>query len=183
MWGWTHSFPPMRLCSPFGPRLASWRDLSEALSKSPRTSSPTSEHTLEPSLRTDARTSLRMARTRGQNNSLEKALRSALFREGLRYRIHHPVPGRPRRTIDIAFPPRKLAVFVDGCFWHGCPIHGTWPKRNSSFWRSKIEVNRERDADTDETLRSAGWLVIRFWEHEREGMCVGVVLRQLNLST
>ena len=64
------------------------------------------------------------------------------------------------------FPGIKVAVFVDGCFWHGCPVHGTWPKANADFWREKIETNRARDADTDRRLRENGWLVIRVWEHE-----------------
>jgi DNA mismatch endonuclease (patch repair protein) len=66
----------------------------------------------------------------------------------------------------VVFRPVKVAVFVDGCFWHGCPIHGTWPKANAEFWRQKIERNKERDADTDRRLADAGWLVVRVWEHE-----------------
>jgi DNA mismatch endonuclease (patch repair protein) len=59
-----------------------------------------------------------------------------------------------------------VAVFVDGCFWHGCPVHGTWPKANAEWWRAKILRNVQRDRDTDETLSEAGWKVLRFWEHE-----------------
>lgn len=138
-----------------------------------------SERSLVKALRTDRATSRRMARTRGRDNPLEKALRSALFRSGLRYRIHYPVPGTPRRTIDIAFPAQKLAVFVDGCFWHGCPAHGTWPTRNSAFWRAKIHANRERDLQTDASLRESGWRVLRFWEHERDDKCVRQIRRVL----
>jgi DNA mismatch endonuclease, patch repair protein len=136
-----------------------------------------SERSLAKALRTDRATSRRMARTRGRDNPLEKALRSALFRSGMRYRIHYPVPGTPRRTIDIAFPARKLAVFIDGCFWHGCPEHGTWPTRNSAFWKAKINANRERDHQTDASLRASGWRVLRFWEHERDNRCVRQILR------
>jgi DNA mismatch endonuclease (patch repair protein) len=66
----------------------------------------------------------------------------------------------------VAFPGRKIAVFVDGCFWHGCPEHATWPKQNAEFWREKIEANQRRDADTNDRLRSIGWTVLRFWSHE-----------------
>ena len=60
----------------------------------------------------------------------------------------------------------RVAIFVDGCFWHGCPVHGTWPKQNAAYWRAKIDQNKRRDRDTDERLREAGWHVVRFWEHE-----------------
>jgi DNA mismatch endonuclease (patch repair protein) len=120
-----------------------------------------------------------MARTHARDNPVEKALRSALFRSGLRYRIHYPVPGRPRRTIDVAFPSRKLAVFIDGCFWHGCPEHGTWPTRNGPFWREKIQANRARDLQTDSSLRALGWRVLRFWEHDSDEKCVRQILRAL----
>jgi DNA mismatch endonuclease (patch repair protein) len=66
----------------------------------------------------------------------------------------------------VVFGPAKVAIFVDGCFWHGCPIHGTWPKANAEFWREKIERNKERDADTNQRLEQAGWKVFRVWEHE-----------------
>lgn len=64
------------------------------------------------------------------------------------------------------FGPAKVALFVDGCFWHGCPEHATWPKRNSDFWRTKIEKNRSRDTETDQLLAEAGWMSLRVWEHE-----------------
>ena len=66
----------------------------------------------------------------------------------------------------MTFPKSRVAVFVDGCFWHGCPEHGTWPKANASWWRQKIEGNRLRDADTTSRLTEAGWVVVRVWEHE-----------------
>jgi len=71
-----------------------------------------------------------------------------------------------RRTIDITFTASRVAVFVDGCFWHGCPLHGSSPKNNSAWWRAKIDANISRDRDTDARLRVAGWTVIRVWEHE-----------------
>lgn len=107
----------------------------------------------------------RMQAQRRKDTRAERAIRSALHRRGFRYRLEWPVPGR-RRRIDIAFPSIALAVFVDGCFWHGCPEHATWPKANAEWWREKIEANRVRDADTNARLEAAGWRVIRVWEHE-----------------
>lgn len=85
---------------------------------------------------------------------------------GARYRVDFAVLKKPRRVADIAFPGLKIAVFVDGCFWHGCPEHASWPKQNAEFWRQKIETNRARDMDTDSRLVALGWGVIRVWEHE-----------------
>lgn len=110
--------------------------------------------------------SRRMARVRQKDTDAEIALRRELFRLGLRYRVDYVVLLKPRRVADIAFPGLKIAVFVDGCFWHGCPIHATWPKRNAELWKQKIEANRARDADTNERLREAGWTELRIWRHE-----------------
>jgi DNA mismatch endonuclease, patch repair protein len=107
-----------------------------------------------------------MQRQRQRDTGAEMALRSLLHRRGLRFRIHYPLPGLRRRA-DIAFPRARIAVFVDGCFWHGCPEHGTWPKENADWWREKIEGNRRRDRDTDSKLFENGWQAIRVWEHER----------------
>jgi DNA mismatch endonuclease (patch repair protein) len=71
-----------------------------------------------------------------------------------------------RRRADLTFVRARVAVFVDGCFWHGCPRHVTWPKANADWWRAKIDANRRRDADTTRRLRVAGWRVVRVWEHE-----------------
>jgi len=111
-------------------------------------------------------TSRRMAKVRQKGTDAEIALRRELYRRGLRYRVDYEVLKKPRRVADVAFPGLKIAVFVDGCFWHGCPEHATWPKWNAEFWRQKIEANRLRDADTNERLRSSGWMVLRFWEHD-----------------
>jgi len=108
----------------------------------------------------------RMQRQPKKDTHAELRLRSGLFRAGMRYRVHFPVPGNARRTIDIAFPRRKVAVFVDGCFWHGCPLHGRHVKTNEEWWTRKVDRNRERDRDTDALLREQGWLVVRVWEHE-----------------
>ncbi|HVA73049.1 MAG TPA: very short patch repair endonuclease [Acidimicrobiales bacterium] len=98
----------------------------------------------------------------------ELALRRELHRRGLRYRLHLPVvPGTRRRLVDVVFVGPKVAVFVDGCFWHGCREHGrTLPKANSWYWPAKIERNVRRDLDTSERLGAAGWAVLRIWEHE-----------------
>lgn len=107
-----------------------------------------------------------MSATGQRDTPPELEIRRRLFKKGLRYRVDYPVIAKPRRRGDIVFPRLKLAIFVDGCFWHGCPIHGTWPKSNADFWRKKIETNQARDIDTNERLREQGWLVLRFWEHE-----------------
>jgi len=107
-----------------------------------------------------------MARVKQKNTSAEVSLRRELFRAGLRYRLDFVVLSKPRRVADIAFPKLRIAVFVDGCFWHGCPVHGTWPKQNAEFWWQKIEANVRRDADSNDRLRAAGWQVLRFWEHD-----------------
>nr|WP_198955233.1 very short patch repair endonuclease [Kineosporia sp. R_H_3] len=96
----------------------------------------------------------------------ELAVRRALHAAGERYRVFVKVPTAPRRTIDIAFTRAKVAVFIDGCFWHGCPDHGEVPASNTDWWIAKIHRNRVRDADTRQILEDAGWVVLRFWEHE-----------------
>ncbi len=108
----------------------------------------------------------RMRATGRRDTAPEMALRSILHRMGMRYRVDKSPLKGIRRRADLVFGPPKVAVFVDGCFWHGCPIHGTWPKKNAEFWRSKIETNKRRDADTDRLLEEAGWSPIRIWEHE-----------------
>ncbi|MFJ9550009.1 very short patch repair endonuclease [Streptomyces erythrochromogenes] len=107
-----------------------------------------------------------MSRQKSRDTGVEIALRKALHAKGARYRVHkRPVKG-VRREADIVFGPARVAVFVDGCFWHGCPLHATWPKNNAEFWKTKIEGNRRRDGDTDARLADAGWLAVRVWEHE-----------------
>ncbi|WP_026330274.1 very short patch repair endonuclease [Caldimonas manganoxidans] len=110
--------------------------------------------------------SRRMARVRQRGTDVEIELRRALHALGLRYRLQVPLSKKPRRVADIVFIGARVAVFVDGCFWHGCPLHATWPKENAGFWRAKIEANRARDADTTRRLRELGWEVIRVWSHE-----------------
>lgn len=107
-----------------------------------------------------------MSRHPRKDTEPELALRRLLFARGLRYRVHVPVPELRRRTIDIAFTRAKVAVFVDGCFWHGCPQHGSLPRSNQEWWRLKLDSNRRRDEETAAHLASRGWDVLRFWCHE-----------------
>jgi DNA mismatch endonuclease, patch repair protein len=116
-----------------------------------------------------------MSRLARRHTKPEVALRRELHRRGLRFRVQLPVPGNRRRTIDIAFTRAKLAVFVDGCFWHGCPEHGVKPSTNSEWWRWKLARNQERDADTARLLEEAGWTVLRLWEHEDVGAAAAEV--------
>jgi DNA mismatch endonuclease (patch repair protein) len=120
-----------------------------------------------------------MGRVRQKDTDAEVALRRELYRQGLRYRVGFEISKKPRRVADIAFPGLKIAVFVDGCFWHGCPEHATWPKKNAEFWRQKIEANRVRDADTNARLREAGWTVLRFWRHECPTEAAKIVSRHV----
>jgi DNA mismatch endonuclease (patch repair protein) len=117
-------------------------------------------------LQTTEGTRARMSRQRARDTEVELALRRELHRLGLRYRVHRRPIRAVRREADVVFGPARVAVFVDGCFWHGCPVHATWPKRNAEFWRVKIEGNRARDGETDRLLDAAGWLALRVWEHE-----------------
>jgi DNA mismatch endonuclease, patch repair protein len=109
-----------------------------------------------------------MKGNRKRDTRPEVALRSALHRLGLRFRHDYAVrvPGRRPIRIDIAFPGPKVAVFVDGCFWHRCPAHGTTPAANRSYWQPKLDRNVQRDREVDEALVAAGWLPVHVWEHE-----------------
>ena len=107
-----------------------------------------------------------MQSNRSRDTVPEMTLRRLLHARGLRYRVSAPPLRGVRRTADMVFGPAKVAVFVDGCFWHRCPVHGTSPKANSDYWLPKLERNVQRDRETDDLLRAAGWLSIRVWEHE-----------------
>lgn len=107
-----------------------------------------------------------MAAVRRYGTSAELDLRRALHARGLRFRVDRAVLRDRRRRVDIVFGPARVAVFVDGCFWHGCPEHGTQPASNRPFWRDKIAANQQRDRDTDRRLQGEGWLVVRVWEHD-----------------
>ena len=128
----------------------------------------------------------RMSAQRTVDTAPEVALRRILFSRGWRYRINYKVPGLPRRTIDIAFPRLRVAVFVDGCFWHGCPDHCVQPKHNADWWAQKLQKNRMRDDETSGHLVDIGWRVIRVWEHaspRESSAAVEAVLREARGST
>ena len=109
----------------------------------------------------------RMRRQRRTDTKPEMLLRRELHSRGLRYRVDYaPLDTMRRRRSDIVFTRRKVAVFVDGCFWHSCPEHRSLPRSNRDWWRQKLERNVERDRDTDAALDRAGWSVVRVWEHE-----------------
>ncbi|WP_329033207.1 very short patch repair endonuclease [Streptomyces sp. NBC_01725] len=113
-----------------------------------------------------AAVSARMSRQARRDTAPEVAVRKLLYASGLRYRVNARVPDMPRRTVDIMFTKAKVAVFLDGCFWHGCPLHATQPKANAEWWREKLDKNVARDKETSAHLEAAGWTVLRFWEHE-----------------
>lgn len=107
-----------------------------------------------------------MQGNRSRDTQPELAVRRLVHAAGLRYYVNRRIPGVTRRSADLVFPRTKVAVFIDGCFWHGCPKHYIRPKTNPDYWTAKIEGNRRRDAATDQELAEAGWLVLRFWEHQ-----------------
>lgn len=123
-----------------------------------------------------------MQGNRSRDTAPELAVRKLVHRMGLRYRVNaRPLPTL-RRTADLVFTRRRVAVFIDGCFWHGCPEHHRAPSANSDYWTAKVARNRARDAATDETLAAAGWTVLRFWAHQPPGevaSVVGAVVRGL----
>jgi DNA mismatch endonuclease, patch repair protein len=120
-----------------------------------------------------------MTLTRRRDTPAELRLRSALHRRGLRFRVDYAPLAGSRRRADVVFTRAKVAVFVDGCFWHGCPIHGTSPKANAKWWKDKIKANMTRDRDTDRVLADNGWRVVRVWEHEDLEVAVSQVIDAL----
>lgn len=107
-----------------------------------------------------------MQANKGRDTKPELALRRAVHALGLRYRVSVRPLSAVRRTADMVFTKAKVAVFLDGCFWHGCPEHHTKSATNADYWAEKVRRNRERDAETDSLFAAAGWLVMRVWEHE-----------------
>lgn len=118
-----------------------------------------------------------MSHVRQKGTNGELALRVELHKRGLRYRVNYVVSLKPRRIADIVFTKVKVAVFVDGCFWHGCPQHATWPKSNAAFWRDKIMRNMTRDVETTTLLEAAGWTVVRIWSHVPASEASDIVFR------
>jgi DNA mismatch endonuclease (patch repair protein) len=110
-----------------------------------------------------------MQGNRSRDTAPELAVRKLVHAMGLRYRVNaRPLPTL-RRTADLVFTRARLAVFIDGCFWHGCPDHHRLPSANADYWTAKVARNRERDAATDDALKVAGWTALRFWAHEEPG--------------
>ncbi|MFJ8155618.1 very short patch repair endonuclease [Streptomyces sp. NPDC094468] len=116
-----------------------------------------------------------MQAIRSRDTTPERLIRRLVHAQGLRYRVAARPLSDLRRTADMVFRPSKVAVFIDGCYWHGCPQHYVPPKTNSGYWSDKVARNMARDRDTDERLRAAGWLVIRFWEHEPAVDCSAAI--------
>lgn len=120
-----------------------------------------------------------MQANKGRDTAPEVRLRSAVHRLGLRYRVGvRPVPTL-RRSADLVFFKAKVAVFLDGCFWHGCSEHYTAPAANSAFWAEKVRTNRARDRETDRVLTEAGWQVLRFWEHDDPSIAAALVREEV----
>ena len=138
---------------------------------------------MQESWATSERTRKSMRSNRSRDTGPEMALRHELFRRGLRYRVSFAPLTGVRRTVDIAFPRIKVAVMVDGCFWHGCPQHHKLPKSHVEYWEAKVRHNKERDASTTSLLEAAGWRVIRLWAHTPVADMVSVVEAALERPT
>lgn len=119
---------------------------------------------------------LTMRANRSRDTKPEMLIRRELHRRGRRFRVaYRPLPEDRRRTVDIAFTRLKIAVHIDGCFWHGCEEHFIPPKTNPEYWQQKIAGNRARDLDTDRRLEAQGWTVLRFWEHQDPAEVVATI--------
>lgn len=123
----------------------------------------------------------RMRAQRRRDTAPEMLYRQALFSMGLRYRVDLRIAPLRRRG-DIVFTRWKVVVFVDGCFWHACPMHGTLPKSNQNWWGAKLRANVERDRETDRLLSATGWRVVRIWEHESPPTALSRILAALNAA-
>ncbi len=121
-----------------------------------------------------------MRGNRRRDTKPELRLRSALHRAGCRFRVDYRIQGAGKAVrVDIVFPRVRLAVFVDGCFWHRCPEHGVDPQHNSPYWREKLDGNVDRDRRVNEALAATGWRVVRLWEHTPVENAVTLVMRAL----
>jgi DNA mismatch endonuclease (patch repair protein) len=123
----------------------------------------------------------RMVATRRSDTHIELRLRRLLHAAGCRYFVDRsPLPG-VRSRADVVFPSIRLAIYVDSCFWHGCRLHGTWPKRNSEWWRAKLNDNARRDREVSRRLRRKGWLVFRVWEHDDMAASAKAIVAEVSL--
>ncbi|MDE0268381.1 MAG: very short patch repair endonuclease [Acidimicrobiaceae bacterium] len=134
-----------------------------------------SENSVSGSWASSPATRKSMQSNRSRDTKPELAVRSAVHRRGLRFRVSERPLADLRRTADMVFRKARIAVFVDGCYWHGCPSHHTQPATNREFWTTKIASNIARDADTNTRLEAAGWTVLRFWEHEDPELVADIV--------
>ena len=117
-----------------------------------------------------------MSAIRSKHTSPEVLFRKALRAKRVKYRLHYG-----KENIDIAIPGKKLAIFVDGCFWHSCPKHSHYPKSNRAFWLKKLRRNKARDSVQNKRFKKNGWKIMRFWEHDVEkriGWCISKVLQR-----
>ncbi|MGP3979282.1 very short patch repair endonuclease [Streptomyces sp. 8N114] len=120
-----------------------------------------------------------MQAIRSRDTTPERKIRQLVHAQGARYRVStRPLP-ELRRTADMVFRSAKIAVFIDGCYWHGCAEHYVPPKTNPGYWSDKVARNIARDRDTDQKLKTAGWLVLRFWEHEESDACADKILAEV----
>jgi len=120
-----------------------------------------------------------MLGNRSRDTQPELLIRRALHAQGYRFRVDLRPEASLRTRADIVFTRQRVAVYIDGCFWHGCPIHATSPKSNSDYWTPKLARNIERDARSTTDLRDLGWLVLRFWEHESVADVVAQITSRL----
>jgi DNA mismatch endonuclease (patch repair protein) len=122
-----------------------------------------------------------MKANRRRDTGPERAVRSLLHALGLRFRIDFPIRADGGRVLrpDIVFPRQRVVLYIDGCYWHGCPEHGTTPATNRGYWQPKIEENRRRDTDQTSRLECSGWTVLRAWEHEDPEAVAARVLEEL----
>jgi len=114
-----------------------------------------------------------MSKIKTMDTGIEKILRSALWFRGHRYRVQYGIEGKP----DIAFPKQKIAIFCDGCYWHGCPKCRKIPESNKEFWLKKFEINKKRAVKVNKLLKEKGWIILRFWGHEIKQKLEEVVLK------
>jgi DNA mismatch endonuclease (patch repair protein) len=123
-----------------------------------------------------------MRANKGRDTRPELVIRRLLHADGFRYRVNFRLVPELRRTADIVFTRAKVAVFIDGCFWHGCPEHYQRPLANRDYWDHKVLRNRARDAETNSALTGAGWTVLRFWEHEQAAAVVARIEDQVEVA-
>lgn len=128
----------------------------------------------------DAATRAVMQGNRRRDTRPELAVRRLIHAAGLRYRVDHaPLEGHRRLKADIVFPRLQVAIFIDGCFWHGCREHCRPANINAEFWSTKIVANRDRDLRTNQWLHDAGWTVLRFWEHEQPEVVASKIVHEI----